>query len=661
MCSKRPESLTRRAVIATINVGLLAGMNALVGCRGDGPTPPITVALSTTLGTLGSVTDNNNRTYTATLTAGTTAGTATIAGTLNGMAITDGAAATFSMPVTWTWVSGSSSVDQPGLYGTQGVASGWNIPGARRVGTARRGSTPAATSGSSVVSAPTPQEASATSTICGASTGPTGPGSRGVTPAIDPASMVPRASRVARTSQGHVGGGRRGSTPAATSGSSVVWAPTPEEATAASTICGASTGPTAPGSRGVTPTINPASMVPRASQVARTSQGHVSVARRGSTPAATSGSSVVSAATPEEATAASTICGASTGPAGPGSRGATPTINPASMVPRASRVARTSQGDVTVARRGSTPAATSGSSVVSAATPEEATAASTICGASTGPAGPGSRGATPTINPASMVPRASRVARTSQGDVTVARRGSTPAATSGSSVVSAPTPQEASATSTICGASTGPTGPWVSGSNTNNQPGVYGTQGVASGSNIPGARWGGASWIDASGNLWLFGGVGSDAGGSNSRLNDLWRFDGTNWTWVSGSNTNNQPGVYGTQGVASGSNIPGARFGGASWIDASGNLWLFGGVGSDAGGSNGRLNDLWRFDGANWTWVSGSNTNNQPGVYGTPGSLPTSSVPRWSSARTAAAASWVAMRSTSSGGMPAWTKYSSSQ
>ncbi|HKY95762.1 MAG TPA: Ig-like domain-containing protein, partial [Kiloniellales bacterium] len=55
-----------------------------------------TVALSTTLGTLGSVTDNNNGTYTATLTSGTITGTATITGTINGNAITDNATVTFT-------------------------------------------------------------------------------------------------------------------------------------------------------------------------------------------------------------------------------------------------------------------------------------------------------------------------------------------------------------------------------------------------------------------------------------------------------------------------------------------------------------------------------------------------------------------------------------
>ncbi|MFB2119607.1 beta strand repeat-containing protein, partial [Parapedobacter sp. 2B3] len=48
------------------------------------------VALSTTIGTLGAVTDNNNGTYTATLTSAAT-GTATITGTLDGTTITDNA------------------------------------------------------------------------------------------------------------------------------------------------------------------------------------------------------------------------------------------------------------------------------------------------------------------------------------------------------------------------------------------------------------------------------------------------------------------------------------------------------------------------------------------------------------------------------------------
>jgi adhesin/invasin len=55
-----------------------------------------TVALATDLGTMGSVTDNSDGTYTATLTSGISAGTATITGTVNAAAITDTETVTFT-------------------------------------------------------------------------------------------------------------------------------------------------------------------------------------------------------------------------------------------------------------------------------------------------------------------------------------------------------------------------------------------------------------------------------------------------------------------------------------------------------------------------------------------------------------------------------------
>ncbi|UCE99839.1 MAG: hypothetical protein JSV82_01885, partial [Planctomycetota bacterium] len=160
---------------------------------------------------------------------------------------------------------------------------------------------------------------------------------------------------------------------------------------------------------------------------------------------------------------------------------------------------------------------------------------------------------------------------------------------------------------------------WVSGSNTTNQNGVYGTKGEPNSLNIPGAREGSASWRDSSGNLMLFGGYGYPASGGIGHLNDLWKFDGTNWTWVSGPNTTGQNGVYGTKGVADPNNVPGARKESISWIDGSGNLMLFGGYGYPASGGIGHLNDLWNFDGTNWTWISGPNTIGQNGIYGTKG------------------------------------------
>ena len=55
------------------------------------------VVLATTLGALGAIADNNDGTYTATMTAGVVAGTATITGTINGAAITDDADVAFNV------------------------------------------------------------------------------------------------------------------------------------------------------------------------------------------------------------------------------------------------------------------------------------------------------------------------------------------------------------------------------------------------------------------------------------------------------------------------------------------------------------------------------------------------------------------------------------
>ena len=175
---------------------------------------------------------------------------------------------------------------------------------------------------------------------------------------------------------------------------------------------------------------------------------------------------------------------------------------------------------------------------------------------------------------------------------------------------------------------------WVAGSDTVNQYATYGTRGTASASNIPGARSHGVSWIDSSGNLWLFGGQGYDGSGSTGLLNDLWKYDPATgeWTWFSGSDTINNAGVYGTLGTASDTNVPGARDSCVSWIDSSDNLWLFGGNGFDSTGTSGYLNDLWRFDpaaGSNgqWTWVCGSDTVEQLGSYGTLGTPGDTNVP----------------------------------
>jgi hypothetical protein len=170
---------------------------------------------------------------------------------------------------------------------------------------------------------------------------------------------------------------------------------------------------------------------------------------------------------------------------------------------------------------------------------------------------------------------------------------------------------------------------WMGGSNLAvtagaHQPGIYGTRGVAAPANTPAARVDANSWSDASGNLWLFGGLGNDSIGTPGDLNDLWKFSNGEWTWVAGSNLANQYGVYGTLRTPAAANSPGARINAVTSTDLAGDLWLFGGEGYDANGltcviSPCNLNDLWEFSNGEWTWMGGSNLVNQPGTYGIQG------------------------------------------
>ena len=153
---------------------------------------------------------------------------------------------------------------------------------------------------------------------------------------------------------------------------------------------------------------------------------------------------------------------------------------------------------------------------------------------------------------------------------------------------------------------------WMGGSNSAGQPGIYGTQGTGAGSNIPGGRNGAASWLDQSGNLWMFGGLGYDSKGSLNFLNDLWEFNNTSsaWTWVGGDTVGGSTGSFGTQGVASATNVPPALYSPIGWSDSSGNLWVFGSAGVGIDG----YFTLWEFSPTTklWTWISGSSATTSP-------------------------------------------------
>jgi len=182
---------------------------------------------------------------------------------------------------------------------------------------------------------------------------------------------------------------------------------------------------------------------------------------------------------------------------------------------------------------------------------------------------------------------------------------------------------------------------WMSGGTDprlNGPPGVYGTLHVPAPGNVPGARESAATWTDSKGNLWLFGGFGYDSAGAQGELNDLWEFNASNneWAWMGGSNTLGtstiEPGVYGTLGTPSAANIPSGRSATATWTDASGHFWLFGGA---------DFNDLWEFYPTTneWAWMGGSNGSNcnycnEEGVYGTLGTPAPGNIPgaRWMAA-----------------------------
>lgn len=152
---------------------------------------------------------------------------------------------------------------------------------------------------------------------------------------------------------------------------------------------------------------------------------------------------------------------------------------------------------------------------------------------------------------------------------------------------------------------------WVNGSDSSFSLPSYGTKGVPAASNTPGGLYQAAQFADKQGNLWIYGGI---AHGSEIQYgsNDLWKYDRTTnmWTWV-----NSETPSYGVKGVPSTVNWPiGRGWGCATWIDTSGNFWMFGGVNGIGEG----MNDLWKYDVAanEWTFMAGDTTSSPAGSYG---------------------------------------------
>jgi hypothetical protein len=146
---------------------------------------------------------------------------------------------------------------------------------------------------------------------------------------------------------------------------------------------------------------------------------------------------------------------------------------------------------------------------------------------------------------------------------------------------------------------------WMKG-DTLNKFAVYGLKGIESSSNEPGARTGAFGWKSAGGTFWLMGGAGMDAANQNGFYNDLWRFDPltNNWTWMKGDSTFDKPEVYGDEGVESADNNPRATYFANTWVDGTGNFWLW------------EDSILWKFNAIGNNWTPVRLNFNRPASYG---------------------------------------------
>ena len=137
---------------------------------------------------------------------------------------------------------------------------------------------------------------------------------------------------------------------------------------------------------------------------------------------------------------------------------------------------------------------------------------------------------------------------------------------------------------------------WMSGDSIGNSYGNYGVKCIASSTNMPSARFENrAGWTDQYGNFWNFGGC-EAVFSLDSVRNDLWMYSMVlnKWIWISGDNSFNPSGYWGTKNVSSPLNKPNGRAGSVAWSDNNGHLYLFGGA-RLGGGGNYLYNDLWKF------------------------------------------------------------------
>lgn len=142
--------------------------------------------------------------------------------------------------------------------------------------------------------------------------------------------------------------------------------------------------------------------------------------------------------------------------------------------------------------------------------------------------------------------------------------------------------------------------------------------------NYPSKRNAAASWVDNSGNFYLFGGdyvpvypFGPNTTEFPSTTADMWKYSSTTLAW-----TEILPARYndpGNTNPAQGAIYPVARFSAMHWKAPDGKLMLFGGQtyelasqGSSAQGPHSLLNDLWSFDSTTNLWSQIHNSSESP-------------------------------------------------
>jgi gliding motility-associated-like protein len=139
---------------------------------------------------------------------------------------------------------------------------------------------------------------------------------------------------------------------------------------------------------------------------------------------------------------------------------------------------------------------------------------------------------------------------------------------------------------------------WISGNNTDNGGGQY-TGYCAPGSDaLPSSRIENRTveTFGCTDVFWTFGGLDNveiGAYGDIGTHNDLWTFNVITdmWTWVSGSDHVNSTGSYGTMGIGNVNNMIPSRGGDCMWVDASGILWIWGGMNFKGK----EYSDMWKF------------------------------------------------------------------